>query len=607
MEIGFNALLGAVLSSRVNLKVLNERAETSLLFIAEPLASLAGFYGYDYPSLNLERAWKSLLQNHAHDSICGSAIDQAHKDMLYRFSETTMVSEEVGRRALEHLWTNISFENAPDGELTLTVFNTLTDPREEIAPLIFDLPLDNDLEHFDVYNLDGEKVPHEIVWSEEIDMRCERELDSNAVTFPAKRHYMLMPIDVPACGYTSYIIARREPRYVPHPPPIGCRELIARQEGTLENEHMKVTVNENGTFDLMNKDTGKEYNGLHYFTDGSEAGHAHMTKTTIRDFTVSSIGSQAKITLLETSTLRGVLKIELEMDIPATASFDGRDRSRHTVKLPITTWLTLTKGSKRLEIKTRVDNTARDHRLRVNFPTDIQTDISYAESAFAVEERSLIWTDTGDNFEQYFTWKPMQNFVDVHDGKNRLAFLNKGMREYEVIDDPRRTLAVTVLRTHRSYMTANEKMTPEELDQHKGSHVPGELEFTYALYPHAGSWEEADVLEEAYAFKVPLRILQGVRKEDGSLPPAESFITIEPRASARFSALKKAESGEGYILRVWNSSNEAVECRLKINLPVNTVQRVAINEQQPEDVAFQNGAATLKIKPCEIITLLLEE
>ncbi|MBO8461679.1 MAG: hypothetical protein IAA85_03030, partial [Firmicutes bacterium] len=90
----FNALLGATHSSRVKIKLLNDDCENNLINLAEPLASFAKTYGKEYPTNNLNRAWKYLLKCHAHDSICGAAVDRAHEDMLYNFSLAKTVAEE---------------------------------------------------------------------------------------------------------------------------------------------------------------------------------------------------------------------------------------------------------------------------------------------------------------------------------------------------------------------------------------------------------------------------------------------------------------------------------------------------------------------------------
>ena len=111
------------------------------------------------------------------------------------------------------------------------------------------------------------------------------------------------------------------------------------------------------------------------------------------------------------------------------------------------------------------------------------------------------------------TYQPMQNFVDLNDGNIGLAFFGKGLREYEVMDDSDRTLAITLLRTHRAYMTANTFMTPEEFDQYTGLHSFGQFEYFYALYPHLGDWDSGEVLHTAYQHKFDMKAILGVPTE----------------------------------------------------------------------------------------------
>ena len=44
--------------------------------------------GLPYPQGYLDVAWRWLIQNHPHDSICGCSIDAVHEDMFYRFHQT---------------------------------------------------------------------------------------------------------------------------------------------------------------------------------------------------------------------------------------------------------------------------------------------------------------------------------------------------------------------------------------------------------------------------------------------------------------------------------------------------------------------------------------
>jgi mannosylglycerate hydrolase len=89
----------------------------------------------------------------------------------------------------------------------------------------------------------------------------------------------------------------------------------------------------------------------------------------------------------------------------------------------------------------------------------------------------------------------MLHFVDLNDAEQGLAVMSKGLREYEVVDDQRRTLAITLMRSHRAYMRALKgPMTPDEYDQNPGQHSIGTFEVEYAVMPHMGDWREAGVL-----------------------------------------------------------------------------------------------------------------
>jgi len=605
VEPGFNALLGDVNSSRVNLKILNERTETALIHLAEPLAVLAALQGREYPRLNLEEAWRFLLLNHAHDSICGAAVDQAHEDMLFRFSQARGVAEEVSRRSLEHLAGLIDTKAAGEKDLTLIVFNTLPFPREEIVEAIVDIPEAHGIEYFDIVDAEGVTVPHVLTAREPVRQRMSTELDCNAIEFNAVRHRILFPASIPSFGYRTFFLKKRPPRYVPHPAPGPDRPLVGRETGVLENELFRVIVNANGTFDLEVKETGKTYPGLHLLADNGETGFPHMSKRPVYDFTVTSEGCRAGVTLLETNELRGTVRVDLVLEVPKDADREGLRRSEEKVSIPVTTWITLRKDSPVVELKTRLTNRARDHRLRVLFPTGIKADTVNVEAAFAVVDRQVRWNETGDNMEGHQAACPMQNFLDLSDGAEGIAFLNRGMREYEVMDDSERTVALTLLRTHRAYMVPNsERLSPEEIARYPGLHQYGfTLEFNYALVPHRGSWGEAGILGRAYAFKVPLKIVQGVRMEGGPLPLQASFLTADPADKIIFSGVKPAENGEGWIFRFWNAAWKPVAAELSFGFPVSSVVKCRLDEEESEPLEVSGNRVEAPFRSNEIVTL----
>ncbi len=87
LRSGFRAyLLGGTISTRMYLKQANYRAELLLEKYAEPLSTLAwALYEGAYPQAELRQAWRILLSNLPHDSICGCGVDAIHEEMMQRY------------------------------------------------------------------------------------------------------------------------------------------------------------------------------------------------------------------------------------------------------------------------------------------------------------------------------------------------------------------------------------------------------------------------------------------------------------------------------------------------------------------------------------------
>lgn len=620
----FNSLLAATHTSRIRLKILNERAETKLMYHAEPLAAFLAQLGGEYPKSLLDRAWQHLLLNHAHDSICGAAVDKAHADMLVNFSVALHMSEEVCARSIMKLMPQLNLGGFAETDHTVTVFNTLPYARQEVMQLTIDLPSqcatedmeapgmvknvgDDKIEFFDLVTAEGREIPYELLSAEPINMAIERDLDTKGIKMPMVRRRILAQIEAPALGYATYALRPRGPKYIKFPEPAPDRLLLARSNGVLENEFLRVQINPQGTFSMLHKPTGHQMENLHYFTDSGEVGDAHLSFQPMRNPIMTNLGSVACITMLESNTMRGIYRIDSEITVPAAATLDKRDRLREEKTIPLTTWLTLEKGTPWLKIRVTLDNAARDHRLQVNYPSRIQSNTASVESAFAIDQRDTRWTDSADNRETSYTFHPMQNFVDLSDGQLGLAVLNQGMREYEIRDDAERTIALTLLRTQRAYMTANGDMTPDEFDHYTGLHSFGTHDYHYALYPHTGDWCEGGVLQAAYRHKVAPLAVQSVPHGEGGLPASQSFITLLPSDKLMVSAVKQADDGRGMLVRVWNTTAEKVKATLQTTLPARTAALLKLDETVEQELTLKNGKVEFTSGPHKISTILLQK
>ncbi|WP_322801217.1 alpha-mannosidase [Thermoflexus sp.] len=96
-------VLPGVLSTRMWIKQRNALVQVWLERYAEPLLAFAyGICGLDRRPFLLE-AWRLLLQNHFHDSICGTGVDEAHEDMKPRFDHAEQIARLVSQEAIRRL------------------------------------------------------------------------------------------------------------------------------------------------------------------------------------------------------------------------------------------------------------------------------------------------------------------------------------------------------------------------------------------------------------------------------------------------------------------------------------------------------------------------
>jgi mannosylglycerate hydrolase len=117
-------LLPGVLSTRMWIKQRNHRNQTLLEKWAEPFSVFSetiisenqGEKIGTRPSAStyesnrvrnvapiIRQAWRLVMENHPHDSICGCSIDQVHDEMKQRFDQAHQIAEEITCQSLEAL------------------------------------------------------------------------------------------------------------------------------------------------------------------------------------------------------------------------------------------------------------------------------------------------------------------------------------------------------------------------------------------------------------------------------------------------------------------------------------------------------------------------
>jgi alpha-mannosidase len=400
----------------------------------------------------------------------------------------------------------------------------------------------------------------------------------------------------------------------------------------MENRHLRVEIELDGTLTVVDKHTGRRFEQLGYYVDDEDAGDEYDYSPCPNPESLSTLGEPASIRLHHAGPLQASYEIAHELILPASLTEDRQRRSNERLSHCLITTVILRHDSHRVDLHTTIDNRARDHRLRVCFPTDVRTDVAHADGHFDVLARPID-LPPGEGWDQPPAPSRHQRyFVDLSDGEAGLAILNRGLAEYEVLrDGERNTIALTLLRCvgylsrgdgdmpTRPGLAGPPLPTPEA--QCLGTHT-----FEYALVPHSGDWRT--IYRDAYTFRAPVHLRRGTEHEgyvptqadldtwgtiglgaldlSGDLPAELSFLTFEPETLA-LSAIKRAERSDRLIVRFYNPTDEQVKATLHNFHPIRAAHEVDLNEKDLAELTVLAGhAVALLVDGRQVKTIALQ-
>ncbi len=563
-------LFGYTTSARMYLKQANFDAERWVQYYAEPFNAFSGWLGRDIKDQYPETAWELIVQNSAHDSIGGCSLDRIHEDMMTRYKHSVEISKGVFERSLKYLLPKMNtsaFGEGDDG-IFITAVNPTNYERSGIAEAWVDIPAKLDKGSFKLFDEAGNDMGVQLISRKPYQPVLEQMINRPLYFDMIRYHAMIETSEVPSFGLRSMFVKPVEGSFI---------TTLAGNERVLENEFLKVTINADGSLNVMDKDLYVEYKNQAYLYDEGEAGHAWVNKP-LGPF-VTTLNKAARIK----KTLEGPLFNEFEIThrlmLPADLASRGSENIDYR-KNEVVLKIGLARGSRHLCIKVVVDNQSESHRLRVMFPTGLKATHSHGEGQFDVPVRSLERPDTSDWIEQPMYDFPMHHFADVSDGRKGLAVLVDGLKEYEVLNDEYKTLAITLLRTFEYKINP---AAPQDYSFEKGAQMPGRNEFKLALYPHRGDWNEGRVFREAFLFNYQLSLVQsGHLKGEGNT--SASFLKIEPEELV-FSCLKKAEDDSGaFVVRIYNPSGTEMTGKVKLGVPLKRLEEVTLEEKKVADI-----------------------
>ena len=298
-----NFILPGVYSSRIYIKQANAHSQWLLSRIAEPLQALSNFY-FETKSKQSEinHAYKTLIKNHAHDSIYGCSIDEVHDEMLTRFKKADTISNGIIKRTIRDLSQN----NAPLSVINLSNFNysgkIKIQTEQKLPKWMNAIKISSQKGFTDnkLYNIQEIPITEDITDINEylIDVK---NIDSFSLTQIKKENI--------------------------------CNEkYIKITKNSIENKNIKIEV-KNNKINITDKKRNEEYKNIITISDRADIGDSYNFGALKNDIPINAILNKYEIK--ESNQQRAIIKLTYTINIPATSTLKGRNKTTKTHKIDL--------------------------------------------------------------------------------------------------------------------------------------------------------------------------------------------------------------------------------------------------------------------------------
>jgi len=583
----YHSILSGVMSSRVYMKQANEASQMLIEKWAEPFSTISWLEaGNVYPKAFLWYSWRELLKNHSYNNVRGCSVDEVHREDMIRHGWVQQIGEKLTYDALDTLARKINFTSG----YPLVVFNPLAWERSDSVTV----------------DIDPAIIPENHV----VKSSNDKVMTSQILLIEDGTAQLTFQCQIPAFGYATYYLDSETGKS-----PAAQIKISSR---TMENTFYRIKINPNGTLDILDKFTGVEYKECHFFEDKEDSGDEYDYLPLKNGRTVTNKAAKANIRVIENGPVKATMEIRFSMNLPKRLTKDRESRTAEKLSCMFITKLTIYSSIPRIDFSTTFENKIEDHRLRVVFPTNIKTDSVTVEGHFDVLKRQMDHSKSKTKSGQSSAMTNHQGiFLDVDDGEKGFTLINKGLPEYEVHKGKNGCIIYLTLLRCVGWMSRNDiessqnsvrklqKATPE-------AQCPGTHKFDYSIIPHKKDWFSAGAHRRAYEHNVPMRTAHGFnqnQKDEKSqtFPHTQSFISVEP-SNLIVTALKKAELGDGLILRFYNATDEAVDGVIRTHKAIKTARLTNLNEvpvPDGESNISDDGSIHLQVEKHEIKTVEL--
>lgn len=603
---GYTWSLQGTHGTRAPLKRLNSELELSLERIAAPLAALAG--GDDLRTA-LRHAWRTLLENHFHDSICGTVSDPVARTMAERCAAVAAAGREVARRAawrvLGHdpdrarrdpgsvrprlaLWNPAARQRGGVVLARLTVFrrDVLVGPPSGRTARVLDtaLPAALALET-------GERrlvqVLRRATTTERLD--ADHHYPDQDVVESAT-----VAVEMPSMPGLGWALLEPADSNAPAPPGVAARGAV------LDNGVIRVSVSAGGLVELFDHARGERHAGLLELVGAGDTGDTYSPSPTRVERPLARITPVTTRVLAE-GALVGALEATWSVRAGSAAGRAGAG------VIDVRLVLQVFKGSALVRGRFELDNQALDHRLRMRLPlgpagAELVTGAQFGSVRRPPPSPAAV-TNT---MEAPVATVPAHRYAASAQGARGLALLMPGFFEAEWQGG---TLLVTLLRSTGELSRSDLATRPG----HAAWPVPtpmaqcrGHSRVVFALAPvdeallESGDgipmlWEDAFVPVQAWW----LRDATLVHAPDDSLELSGDGVVL--------SLVKPAEDGAGVTVRCFNTRRDATQATLRFGRVRPGAARCRADEREPQALQMLDAgkAVVLPVGPLALATAIL--
>jgi alpha-mannosidase len=528
----------------------NMRESEEEMLNAEKWSSLAWLSGTPYPAQQLNEAWKKVLFNQFHDLAAGSGIDVIYKDAQKDYDMVRLTADAASSQASRAIASYIDTQSGSKG-VPLLVFNPLAWERTDLAEFTVQLPAAAST--VEIIDAAGKVIPSE-----------SSPQNSTTHTFTVRA---VVP-DVPSLGY-ELIYARAATR------PASARVQVSADEHTLENQFVRVTVDpKTGCItSLVNKRSGFDAiagggcgNQLQAFKDTPKEYDAWNIDADF-DKVFTNLDMVDSVQLADHDALRAVLRV-----------------TRHWQASSFVQDITVYNDLARVDVVTDIDWHERHKLLKASFPLAASGPYATYEIPYGSIERP---TTRNNSVEDAKFEVPALRWADLGDQQNGFSLINESKYGYDAKGN---LLRLSLLRSTT--------WPDPEADQ-------GHQHFSYALFPHSGTWKQALTVREGYDFNYHLTVMQA-SPHSGALPGSFSFLKAEPE-NVVVTAMKKTEDGDALLVRFYEWAGKPGNVTL--TLPPGILSATLANlmekpEGSPLPVSGRRQV-TIPVTPFQIQTVIV--